>query len=530
VLAEIIARGKNVAGIAMPTKTVIISSTGTDLKEYREAAEEICHRVRLFPVAMEYFEAMDAGATEGSKRKVDEADVYVGIYAHRYGYIEPGYDKSVTEVEFDYAGQRKIERLCFVIDPQVPWPPDAIDYKNHERLEQFKSRLTSTMIRGQFTTIDDLRVKLMQALVEWKARHGDIDSRGADDAASRPPQRLAPPQPALVVGRENDFVNVKARLGIGSGNERRAVTVIRGWPGVGKTTFVNALAHDAEIAAAFPDGVLWAVVGQSPNPVGELLGWARTLGAGEIREAHSLENVINRVRALLQGRQALLIVDDVWDVDAGAAFKVAGPRCATVFTSRLPEVAVQLAPTRDDVYLLGQLDEAKGLELFSRLAPNVAEAYPAECRKLVNDLEGLPLAIRVAARLVASEAELGWDMRAFMSELGSSARLLQQAAPDDRLDPRTGTIPTFSVVLKQSTARLDEETRERFAYLGAFAPKPATFDMEAMQAVWVAPDFDNTRATVRTLAGRGLLEPIIGTGRFQMHAVLVLHAQSLLAT
>jgi hypothetical protein len=117
-----------------------------------------------------------------------------------------------------------------------------------------------------------------------------------------------------------------------------------------------------------------------------------------------------------------------------------------------------------------------------------------------------------------------------MSELGSSTRLLQQAAPDDRLDPRTGTIPTFSVVLKQSTARLDEETRERFAYLGAFAPKPATFDMEAMQAVWVSPDLDNTRATVRTLADRGLLEPIIGTGRFQMHAVLVLHAQSLLAT
>jgi hypothetical protein len=514
----------------MPTKTAIISSTGMDLKEYREAADEICHRVRLFPIAMEYFEAMGSGASEGSKRKVDEADVYVGIYAHRYGYIEAGYDKSVTEIEFDHAGQRNIERLCFLVDPQLPWPPEAIDYKNHERLERFKSRLTSTVIRGLFTTVDDLRVKLMQALVEWKARHGDIERRGTEDAASHPPQRLAPPQPALVVGRENDLANVKARLGVGSGNKRRAVTVIRGWPGVGKTTFVNALAHDVDIAATFPDGVLWAVVGQSPNPVGELLAWARALGARENREAHTLENVINRVRALLEERQALLIVDDVWDVAAGAAFKVGGPRCATVFTSRLPEVAAQLAPTRDDVYRLGQLDEATGLELFSLLAPAVADAYPAQCRQLVNDLEGLPLAIRVAARLVASEAELGSDMTAFMSELGSSTRLLQQVAPDDRMDPRTGTIPTFSVVLKQSTARLDEETRERFAYLGAFAPKPATFDMEAMQAVWVAPDLDNTRATVRTLAGRGLLEPIIGTGRFQMHAVLVLHAQSLLAT
>jgi hypothetical protein len=75
---------------------VFISSTGLDLREYREAAEEICKRLELFPVAMEYFEVMGLGASEGSKRKLDTADVYVGIYAHRYGYIENGYDKSVT--------------------------------------------------------------------------------------------------------------------------------------------------------------------------------------------------------------------------------------------------------------------------------------------------------------------------------------------------------------------------------------------------------------------------------------------------
>ena len=53
---------------------------------------------------MKYFPATGKGATEGSKRRLDEADLYVGIFAHRYGYIEEGYDKSVTEIEFDYAG------------------------------------------------------------------------------------------------------------------------------------------------------------------------------------------------------------------------------------------------------------------------------------------------------------------------------------------------------------------------------------------------------------------------------------------
>jgi hypothetical protein len=70
---------------------------------------------------------MGVGATEGSKRQLHDADLYVGIFAHRYGYIEAGHDRSVTEIEFDYAGERKLERLCFLVKLDYPWPPDVID-------------------------------------------------------------------------------------------------------------------------------------------------------------------------------------------------------------------------------------------------------------------------------------------------------------------------------------------------------------------------------------------------------------------
>ena len=53
---------------------------------------------------MEFFEAMGVGATEGSKQKLDTADLCVGIFAHRYGYREEGYEQSVIEIEFDHAG------------------------------------------------------------------------------------------------------------------------------------------------------------------------------------------------------------------------------------------------------------------------------------------------------------------------------------------------------------------------------------------------------------------------------------------
>src|SRR5690349_2905580 len=124
---------------------VFISSTGKDLADYREAAVEVCNRLRMVPIAMEFFEAMGIGATSGSKEKLNRAEVYVGIFAHRYGYIEASQQYSVTEIEYHHAGERGIERLCFLIAPDYPWPPDLIDYENYSKLKTFKEGINRTL-------------------------------------------------------------------------------------------------------------------------------------------------------------------------------------------------------------------------------------------------------------------------------------------------------------------------------------------------------------------------------------------------
>jgi NB-ARC domain/Domain of unknown function (DUF4062) len=505
---------------------VIISSTGLDLKDYRQAAIETCLRLGFFPIAMEFFESMGLGATEGSKLKMNEADLYVGIYAHRYGYIEKGFEKAVTEIEFDYAGERKLERLCFVADPKHPWPPDAIDYKNHERLEEFKSRVGS-LIRAEFSTVDDFKAKLMHALNEWERRHperrGEPPLSEADLGAAR--GATTPPRPALVIGREEDIVKLKARFGIGEGTAKRPLTVIRGWPGVGKTTLVTTLAHDPEVAPIFPAGVLWASVGEKPDPFSELDTWRRALTKSDAARPQNLEQMIAQVRFLLRDKRALLLVDDVWEAEAAAPFKVAGPESVTLITTRFQDVANKVAVTPDDVYLLDKLGEERALELLARLAPTLVDQHPEESTKLLDLLEGLPLAIRVAARLFEAEAGRGLGVADLLGELSEEGKLLEEVAPDDRYDPVSQTIPTVSLILRKSTDRLDEETRRCFSYLGPVAPKPATFDLNALRAFW---QVDDARPTARKLADRGLLEPILGTGRFQMHALLVMHARSLL--
>lgn len=188
-------------------------------------------------------------------------------------------------------------------------------------------------------------------------------------------------------------------------------------------------------------------------------------------------------------------------------------------------VARQLVVNDDDIYLLERLTDADSVDLLRQLAPQVSEKYPAECRELSVQVEGLPLALRVAGRLLEHEASAGFDVRESFQALSSQATLLAQKAPEDQFDPRTGTTPTVQLLLQKSTDRLDEESRRCFAALGAFAPKPATFDVDAIKAVTGVVD---VKAVVLKLVDRGLLEPIPSLGRFWMHAVLVLHATTML--
>ncbi len=335
---------------------------------------------------------------------------------------------------------------------------------------------------------------------------------------------VLPPHPSLVIGRDEALQAIKQRLGIG-GAEMRATTVIQGWPGVGKSTTAAMLAHDPEVAQQFPDGVLWASLGENPSIIGEISAWADAFKLNESGRARKVEEISTQLTAILREKRVLLIVDDVWQAEHAQPFRIGGQMCALVITSRLNDVANALAPTAHDLYRLPVLTDAAALELLGKLTPETTAEYPDEARALVSDLEGLPLAIHVAGRLLHSEARLGWGIRELLVELRTGAGLLQAQAPSEMLGAWRDTTPTIATLLKRSTDLLDDETRRRFAYLGLFVPKPATFDLEAMAVAW---DVKDPKPVARALVNRGLLEPI-SSGRFQMHALLVLHAQSLLA-
>jgi hypothetical protein len=347
------------------------------------------------------------------------------------------------------------------------------------------------------------------------------------------PRGIAPPFPiSIFIGREDALKDLKGRLGTGRGARKSNIVVVRGWPGVGKTTLVGVIGRDPSVMKSFRDGVLWASLtlkpnGGTPDLLSEMARWGHALGTDELLRIPTVDEAAKRLGYLLQDKKMLLILDDVWESSHAMPFlKAAGNKCVTLITTReTTEVALDLAPFPEAVYVLPVLTEEDGLRLLGILSPDAVREHPGECRELVRALECLPLALQVAGRLINTELQVGpgeKQIQKLLKAIQDGAAIIKSRAPADR--DETGGRPTVQALLKKSTDLLDKPTREHFAFLGPFAPKPATFDLRALKAVWLVKD---PMPIVSKLVGHGLME-LAGAGRYQMHALLVAHARSLL--
>lgn len=338
----------------------------------------------------------------------------------------------------------------------------------------------------------------------------------------------APQMPGLLVGRSKDLRAVRANLlrqRVASQIDgQRATLVVGGWAGVGKTTLTKAIAHDGATRATFKNGLLWASLGQNPSVRNTLRSWLDALNLNANVESTDRE-LSERIGGYLADREVLVIIDDVWDVKDASHLLIGGPSCATVLTTRISTVADNLSSRPDDVYKLEVLTEDDAAELLECLAPDVVKDYEKECRELARSVEFLPLALQVAGRLLRIEYNRTGDVRKLFGRLRSEPHqaLMDAEVPADVYGLVGEKAQTVQALLKLTTDLLDESTRDRFAYLGAIAEKPAIVSTSYLAQLW---ETDNAVPTIATLLDFGLIERV-KTDRFQIHAVLKAHAQSL---
>jgi tetratricopeptide (TPR) repeat protein len=151
-------------------RRVMISSTARDLPEHREKVKHACMRLGMFyPDMMEHLTATDANALEVSLKMVDKAEIYVGVFAFRYGSVPDDQAISVTEAEYNRAVERDIPRLIFLMSDEHPVKPSDVETgEGAEKLKKLKERLKKERVVGFFDSADDLLAKVIQALVEYR--------------------------------------------------------------------------------------------------------------------------------------------------------------------------------------------------------------------------------------------------------------------------------------------------------------------------------------------------------------------------
>jgi len=190
----------------------MVSSTALDLPEHRKEVEDACLRQGMFPLMMERLPASDAEAVSASLRMVDEADIYVGVFAHRYGYVPKENNPrqiSITEMEYERAVERKIPRLIFVMDKLHPVTIDEVEQgEGAAKLKSFKERLQTENIVNFFKSPEDLRAHAINSLS--KHREPDLSTFHYVSDIPEPPEAfIAHPYTLLqthrLVGRQPEL-------------------------------------------------------------------------------------------------------------------------------------------------------------------------------------------------------------------------------------------------------------------------------------------------------------------------------------
>lgn len=151
-------------------KVVFLSSTYSDLREYRCAIIDKIHKlaangVPVVVIAMEYF--MTGSGHPGGRclALIRWADIYVGLFARRYGSVWDEMGISFTEAELREAETKRIERcIYFPTERCLATFPVNNAADDLQRITLLKVELSKAYIVERFDSPDDLASRVADRL------------------------------------------------------------------------------------------------------------------------------------------------------------------------------------------------------------------------------------------------------------------------------------------------------------------------------------------------------------------------------
>jgi hypothetical protein len=172
---------------------------------------------------------------------------------------------------------------------------------------------------------------------------------------------------------------------------------VQGMGGICKTVLATALARDSEARQAFPDGINWLTIGQKPKLL-ELQNLHLRQLTGSKKALSAEQEAKDALRAALEGRVALIVVDDAWSISHADAFSVSVPASRLLLTTRNNDVLVGLGA---DEHRVGILTPSEGLKMLDKWAgKKKLNKLPPEVAEVAKECGYLPLALAMVGAMV----------------------------------------------------------------------------------------------------------------------------------
>jgi formylglycine-generating enzyme required for sulfatase activity len=241
--------------------TIYLSSTYEDLKDYREVVYKALRQSGYNVIAMEDYVAADRRPVEKCLKDVEKADIYIGLFAFRYGYVPPEEHNnpnglSITELEFRHAQESTKPCLLFIAKEDAGIPLMFVDaYTGEGKKGELIGNLRQYALREKTGSLFSLPHQLASLVQAAVANHLSESDKGKGRSAKEPAPSVQPswdiekngsPYPGLMhftrkyapvfFGREAEVGEILDRMRIPEGR----FIIISGDSGVGKSSVVDA--------------------------------------------------------------------------------------------------------------------------------------------------------------------------------------------------------------------------------------------------------------------------------------------------
>jgi hypothetical protein len=300
---------------------IFLSSTYVDLKDARQLIMKLLGVLRSDLISMEFFGSDESKPKEYCLGQVKQSNLFVGLYAERYGSIDLDTGLSLTELEY-LAALHMFESgemsglLIYVLDPKASWPLEFIDRDQLrvEKLSDLKRRLCESHTVSFFKTIEDLPLMVLRDVI----RKVEIGTRQALRPRRQPRTSLksaldhpvgmefyTEEQTALFQGRSQEIEDLVGQI------LRHRTNLLIGPSGIGKTSLLNA----GLFPALRKIGWSIAIVRPLTNPLENLRRsvWSQLM-EGMLHADLDFSTVVRTAAEAHVPAQTLIVIDQFEDI------------------------------------------------------------------------------------------------------------------------------------------------------------------------------------------------------------------------